>query len=146
MPIRVTRSVETAPLSDERVREAARAALAQGGRPDLDLDVILVDETTLADLHGRFLGKATATDVIAFDLGEDGPPPAAEIYVSVDCAQRVALQRDMDAGRELALYVVHGALHLCGFDDREEADRRTMGAAERDVLAALGYSLEGLDR
>ena len=64
--------------------------------------------------------------MIAFDLGDDQQVPAGEVYVSVDCAQRVAATRGLETARELALYVVHGALHLCGYDDLEQQDRARM--------------------
>ena len=76
--------------------------------------------------------------MISFDLGEDGDGLAAEIYVSVDRARAVARDRGERVERELALYLVHGALHLCGFDDRSAKDRARMRAAESLVLEALG--------
>jgi probable rRNA maturation factor len=80
--------------------------------------------------------------VIAFDLGA-GPGPGGEVYVSVERAREVAARRGVPPGRELALYVVHGALHLCGFDDRRSTERAAMRAAEAAVLSALGYPEEG---
>jgi probable rRNA maturation factor len=139
--IGVTWTVPRAGLSDAGIRRAVRAALEHGGRPGRALDVILVDDGALGELHGRFLADPSATDVIAFDLG-DGPGPEGEVYVSVDRACAVAARRNADLGRELSLYVVHGVLHLCGFDDRRPADRRTMRAAEAAVLARLGYAAD----
>ena len=129
-------------MPDEPLIVAAEAALAHGGRAGLDVDVVVVDEAGLTDLHARFLGDPTPTDVIAFDLGEEGGSPAAEMYVSVDCARREGALRGVELGRELALYVVHGALHLCGLDDQTPEQRLLMRAAERHVLASLGYAPE----
>jgi len=100
---------------------------------------VIVDDRTLADLHGRFLGDPSPTDVIAFDLGAEGGGPAAEIYASLDCARRVAARRGVSLERELALYLIHGSLHLCGLDDHAEEGRREMRNAERALLAELGY-------
>ena len=127
-------------LSDDDIAEAARAALAHGGRAELDVDVVLVGDATLTELHGRFLDDPTPTDVITFDLGEEGGGPAAEVYASVECALRVAAERGLDPAYELSLYVVHGALHLCGFDDVDDAPRAEMRAAETTVLTSLGFS------
>ncbi|MFN0242705.1 MAG: rRNA maturation RNase YbeY [Planctomycetota bacterium] len=128
-------------VATPEVRRIVSAALAHGGRGSLAVAVIFVDDEYLCALHERFLGDPSATDVITFDLGasdaEDGV--ACEIYVSVDCARRVAHRRGEPVERELALYLVHGALHLCGFDDHERGDRRRMRAAEAHVLRALGY-------
>ncbi len=137
--MRVAWEVKSRPLDDAGVRRAVRAALRAGGRPRLTVDVVLVGDRRLRDIHRRFLGDDTPTDVIAFDLEDSGPGPAAEIYASVPCAVRVAKERGVSAGRELALYVVHGALHLCGYDDHRTRDRRRMRAVEKSILSSLGY-------
>jgi len=140
--VRVSWAVAQAPLPEEDVVRAVEAALDHGGRPRAELEVVLVDDATLADLHARFHGDPTPTDVIAFDLGPEGGGPEGEIYVSVDRALAVARERRSDERRELALYLVHGALHLCGFDDGDEVDRRAMREAESSVLQRLGYAAE----
>lgn len=128
-------------LTSRAARAAVQAALLHGGRPNIEVRVVVVDDAALCDLHGRFLGDPAPTDVIAFDLGEDGGP-AGEIYASAECAARVARQRGVEPGRELALYLVHGALHLCGLDDRAPQDRRRMRATEAQVLRGLGYEAD----
>jgi probable rRNA maturation factor len=127
-------------FDDAHVRRAARAALSHGGRPGTALSLVFVDDRELARLHGRWLGDHTRTDVITFDLSDDLAGPAGEIYAGAECARRVAARRGGDPERELALYVVHGALHLCGFDDRSTRDRARMRRAEADVMKSLGYA------
>ena len=140
MNVRVHRTIELRELGDAAVRRAVRRALAHGGRPDLRVDVVFVDDAALAELHLRFLDDPEPTDVIAFDLSGDGDDgPQAEIYVSGERAREVAARRGVTAARELTLYVVHGALHLCGYDDARTAQRRRMRAAEATVLEALGF-------
>lgn len=95
-----------------------------------DAVVALVDDRTIAELHERFLGEPGPTDVLSF--------PHGEIVVSGDTALREARARGIPPVHELALYVVHGALHLAGYDDRTPRGRGRMRAAERRVLAALG--------
>src|SRR5262249_6583118 len=119
---------------------AARVALTHGGRPDLSLSIVLVTDRALARLHARHMGDPSPTDVITFDLSDDLEGPLGEIYASAECARRTARERGVDPRRELCLYVVHGALHLCGFDDRARGDRARMRAAEARVLDALGYA------
>jgi probable rRNA maturation factor len=127
-------------LSEAATRAAVEAALAHGGRAGLEISVAFVDDAGIAELHGRWLGDPTPTDVLSFDLGADQPGPAGEVIVSAERAAEVAGERGLDPVRELALYVVHGTLHLCGFDDRAPAERARMRAAESEVLAALGYA------
>jgi probable rRNA maturation factor len=127
-------------LGSANIVRAARAALAHGGRPDLTLSVVFVSDRALARLHERHLGDPSPTDVITFDLSDALEGPSGEIYASSECARRTARERGVDPRRELVLYVVHGALHLCGFDDRARADRARMRVAETHVLDALGYA------
>jgi len=130
------------PLPDAEVERAVTAALKHGGRSGVDLGVIFVDDEFLMEMHAAHMDDAGATDVITFDLGEDGFGPAGEVYVSVERAFEVASERSSSVERELTLYVVHGVLHLCGFDDHEDDDRARMRAAERVVLGELGHSGE----
>lgn len=131
-------------LDEAGALSALEAALAHGGAPELRVDVVFVDDAELARLHGLFLGDSTRTDVITFDLRGDGPPdehgPEAEIYVSAERAREVASERGVAVAREQALYVVHGALHLVGFDDHDPAERDAMRTAERAVMGSLGYA------
>jgi len=125
-------------LSDAEVRRILRAALRHGRREGLALAVVFVGDAALARLHARWLGDASRTDVITFDLSDEHSE-LGELHVSATCARRVAAERGVDAERELALYLVHGALHLCGYDDRAPRPRARMRRAESQVLKALGY-------
>lgn len=128
-----------ASIDGEALVRAAQAALCHGGRSQARVDLIVLSDQALAELHGRFLEDDSPTDVLAFELGDDHGGPEGEVYLSLDCAQRVARRRGAPLERELALYVVHGCLHLCGFDDADEAERARMRAAEAAVLDLLGY-------
>ena len=142
MSVGVSWDVALRPVPDATLAAACCAALEHGGRAGLAVELILVDDPTLTELHGRFLDDPTPTDVITFDLGEDGEGPAGELYVSVDCADRVSGARGVSLERELCLYIVHGALHLCGFDDHEPEERSAMRAAEAAVMQGLGFEAD----
>lgn len=133
-------------LDDRSVEAAALAAVAEGDRGVAELSIALVDDPTLAELHGRYLDDPTVTDVMSFDVtpGPESTPLVGEIVVSVDRARAVASRRGVPLDYELALYIVHGTLHLCGFDDIDADDRLAMRAAERRALTALGYPLESV--
>jgi probable rRNA maturation factor len=139
---RITWASGRAVVPSARIRRALRTALVRGGRKGLDVDVIFVRGGDLTRLHGALLGDPSPTDVISLPLGREGGGPDGEIYVSVDQARRVARDRGLSFERELVLYVVHGALHLCGLDDRDRRKRTAMRATERSVLGQLGYSDE----
>jgi len=125
-------------LTDAELRRTARAALREGGRPGLRISVAVVPDRQLTRLHAEWLGDPTPTDVLSFDLSDE-LSDAGEIVASHTCARRTARARGVEPGRELALYVVHGILHLCGHDDHAPRKRAAMRAAEQRVLAALGW-------
>jgi probable rRNA maturation factor len=145
------------PLEDAAVRTAAEAALEHGGRADVNLSVVFVDDEEMVRIHTEYLDDPTPTDVITFDLREEneasegmpdelaeilGKAPVGELFVGVEMAQNVAKERGVSEARELALYVVHGALHLCGFDDHDPEQRAAMRLAERAVMSSLGYEAD----
>jgi probable rRNA maturation factor len=130
-----------APRTDRAfLRRVVREALAHVDRPQLPVSLLLTDDEEIARLHGRFLGDPTPTDVISFAL--DG---AAELVVSVQTAKRTAARHGHTLRAEVALYVVHGILHVCGFDDVRARDRVAMREAERAVMRALGLRVRAVD-
>jgi probable rRNA maturation factor len=110
--------------------------------PSGELSLVFLNDQALAELHADFLDDPTTTDVITFE-GESGPgiPPeactAGEICVSVDTAAKYAREHRHDFGTELTLYLVHGWLHLAGFDDLVPAKKRVMRRAEARALKLL---------
>ncbi len=118
---------ETIPRAGAACKRAAEAVLGQRK----GITVVLVGDAEIAELHERYLGVAGPTDVLSF--------PTGEIVVSADTAAREARARGSEPLHELVLYVVHGALHLDGFDDQSPTARRRMRAAERRILQSLGY-------
>lgn len=126
----------------DRVAAAAAAALAAEGRAGAGLSVTVVDDAAIAELHQRWLGVPGPTDVISFPLEEEdeapGPEPLlGEVVVSIDTAAREARERGLPLERELLLYVIHGTLHLLGYDDQAEPERARMHARQEEVLAAF---------
>lgn len=104
------------------------------------VSVVLLGDAAMGRLHRRFIGDPEPTDVLSFDLrGPSSAPnaPEAEIAIGVEVAAREAARRRVPAEREVRLYLIHGLLHLSGFDDHDARDRARMRRAERRVLAAL---------
>ena len=98
--------------------------------PDLEeVEISLLDDRTMAEVHGDFLDDPTPTDVITFHHGE--------ILVSAETAAREAAERGGPVLRETALYVIHGLLHLHGHTDAEPAARDAMHAAQDRILQAV---------
>jgi len=107
------------------------------------LSVAVVGATAMATLHRRFLGLPGPTDVLSFDLGTERRRGYidGEVVVCADVARKRAAGRgrSLQAARaELALYVVHGILHLTGYDDHTAAAARRMHVREDKLLFELG--------
>ncbi|MBL4849352.1 MAG: rRNA maturation RNase YbeY [Planctomycetes bacterium] len=111
--------------------------LAACGQPHAELSVTLVDDARIAQLHLEYMQIPGPTDVISFPLGdpEDPIPILGEVVVSVDTAAREAAERGLSLKEELLRYVVHGTLHLFGYDDHEPEERERMHARQEELLA-----------
>jgi probable rRNA maturation factor len=90
-------------------------------------------DAALAQLHGDFLGDPSPTDVITFE-GDESQGLAGEICVSVDTACAYARRHRRDFAGELSLYLIHGWLHLAGYDDLAPARKRVMRRAEARAM------------
>ena len=143
----IVRASGRGPVSDECLADAIRATLSRHRTPEAQISVALVDDPCIAELNQTYLHHQGPTDVLAFDLRDAVENETAnvtpglldgEIVVSVDTAAREAQARGHGLDAELALYVVHGALHLLGYDDRAEADAARMHAVEDEILASIG--------
>ncbi len=136
MPVAVSNLQRGSRVSSERLRTVARRALAALGRADREVHVTVVDDRRIRALNTRYLGIRRATDVLAFDLA--GPGPArlwGEVIVSAETAARQARRLGVPLAAELDLLVVHGLLHLAGYDDHEPRRARRMHARAREILA-----------
>jgi probable rRNA maturation factor len=88
--------------------------------------VWLVSDRRIALLHSNFMHQTGPTDVLTFQHGE--------LFISVETAKRHARRFGNSLGRELRLYIVHGLLHLHGFDDRTQTGARQMEKAQEKIL------------
>jgi probable rRNA maturation factor len=104
--------------------------LRKGKRTELatlrEIFVWLISDCRMSQLHRQFLGEQGPTDVLTFQHGE--------IFISVEMAKRNARVFTTSLMRELQLYIVHGLLHLNGFDDQTPADARKMQRAQKKIL------------
>ncbi|MGA2543841.1 MAG: rRNA maturation RNase YbeY [Verrucomicrobiota bacterium] len=124
------------PKTDRQPKESLRA----GGQ----LGVYFIHAAEMARLNEQFLGHAGSTDVITFDYAEGAEQGGSggEIFISVDDAVASAPRFRATWQSELARYLVHGMLHLRGYDDRRPAARREMKKEENRVLKALSRRLD----
>ena len=104
--------------------------------PPGELSVVFLEDAELAKLHGEFLADRSKTDVITFE-GDLQAGMAGEICVSADAAATYARKHGQDFSRELTLYLVHGWLHLAGYDDLVPIKKRAMRGAESRAMRLL---------
>jgi len=136
MAVAVSNCQRRVRLSTPRLRATAQAALDALGRGDRELHVSVVGDRAIRRLNGRYLRSHTTTDVLAFDLDAPGPTRLlGEVIVSADTASRQAKRVGVSVALELDLLVVHGVLHLAGWDDDEPREARLMHERERAILA-----------
>jgi probable rRNA maturation factor len=130
---------EAVPVDRSRMRRTARAVLEGEGVRDADISLAFVDDQTSQRLNKRYLDHDGPTDVLSFPLGPAGARClAGELVVGASVARVQAEKRGHDVQAELALYVIHGLLHLCGHEDRTAPDAARMRERERHYLRRLG--------
>ena len=130
---------EIVAVDRKHVREVVRAVLDGEGVADAEISLAFVDNPTIHTLNKRYLDHDEPTDVLSFPLSEPRSGRlAGELVIGVEVAREQAAQRGHDVQAELALYVIHGLLHLCGYDDHDREDAAAMRRRERHYLRALG--------
>ena len=131
-----------------RLEEAARRALA-AEQAQGDVTILITDDETVAELNQRYLGKAGPTDVLSFPtqapgfsdgfvLPPDESPYLGDIIIALPYTQRQAERLHRPLEDELALLVVHGILHLLGYDHATPEEKAHMWERQNRILATLG--------
>lgn len=134
------------PADVERLRQAAVTTLNAHESSEAALTIVLTDDTHVAQLNQQFRGVDSPTDILSFPA--DAPPivePDEPIYIgdlviAYPYASAQAHKLGHIEGDSLALLVVHGTLHLLGFDHDTPENRADMWAAQASVLAQLNIS------
>ena len=130
---------DTIPIDRARMRSAALAVLDGEGVQDGEISLAFVDNPTIQQLNQRYLQHDEPTDVLSFPLSERGVSRlAGELVIGAEVAQTQAAVHGHELEAELALYVIHGLLHLCGYDDRNDAGAAEMRQREKHYLQQLG--------
>lgn len=114
-----------------------RAAAGLLGLTRGEIALRLVGDAEMAELHGRYKGDPTTTDVLTFDLSQ-GDDLCVQLMLCVDQARREADRRGHELRHELLLYAIHGLLHCLGHDDADPEAAAEMHAREDDLLTRLG--------
>ncbi len=110
------------------------------GRQYDEVAIHLVDTLTICDLHAQYFNDPSTTDCISFPVDDDSSMSyraMGDVFICPETAIAYAQQHQLDVYRETTLYIVHGLLHLMGYDDIEKADEQMMRGAELRHMNAL---------
>ncbi|MFQ5829708.1 MAG: rRNA maturation RNase YbeY [Candidatus Methylomirabilia bacterium] len=119
-----------------RVSRMAEAALGALGQSGAEMHLTFVSDSRIRTLNEQHRGVRSRTDVIAFPLESPGPSRLlGEVIISGESARRQARRLGVPLATELDLLVVHGLLHLVGYDDRDPLEARLMHERERAILS-----------
>ncbi|RMF57756.1 MAG: rRNA maturation RNase YbeY [Calditrichaeota bacterium] len=129
------------PFNPEHWKHLVQQMIDEESLPASEINIIFVDDPYLRDLHDRFLGDNTVTDVMTFNLGTEHHIEG-EIYISVDRAKDQAREFGVSLQEELARLIIHGLLHLKGYDDATPEEQRLMREKENHYLEK--FNLKGI--
>jgi probable rRNA maturation factor len=139
MKISIASPQETVAIDRKTLRRVVETVLEGEGVADAEISLAFVDNPTIHQLNKRYLDHDEPTDILTFPLSEPGARKlAGELVIGAEVALTQAQDRGHDVQVELALYVIHGLLHLCGFNDKSASERVEMRCRERHYLGKLG--------
>lgn len=128
-------------VSRARLMQVARRILEAAGEAESELSIEIVGDRRIRSLNRRYRAKDRPTDVLAFPMRESAnphPTMLGDVVVSLPTAVRQAKEGGRSADEEVVALLVHGILHLCGYDhERGEREARRMARRERMLLQAI---------
>lgn len=126
----------------ENFKTLSRSICRRFDVTDAVISIAIVGDEEITEINEKFLQRSNTTDVISFDLTDDGAPQRViDLVINADEAARQAEKRAHPLNAELALYITHGLLHNLGFDDADEKDAELMHKTEDDILTQAGFGV-----
>jgi probable rRNA maturation factor len=133
------------PLDLKKIKRAAHQTLVALGLPEGELSILLVDDPQIQELNRRYLHRDKPTNVLAFPMGKGKgsglhPNLLGDLVISVETAQRQSNRFGLNDFEMIALLMIHGLLHLVGYEhEGTRKGAREMAAKQKELLrAALG--------
>ena len=141
MPVHMQSHVRRVTFDQARLDRLARAILSDVGETSAELGILFVGDRRMRGFNRQYRGKDRTTDVLAFAMREASHSSAqllGDVVIAVPTAARQAKQGQRSLDEELTILLVHGILHLCGYDhERSENEARRMHRRERMILQSL---------
>lgn len=147
MIIHITNSQRTLKIPKESVQTLVKAVIAFEKQSCEEVTIHFISKPRICELHALYFDDPSPTDCISFPMDESTDAPyrvLGEIFVCPQVAKEYAVKHQIDPYEELSLYIIHGLLHLMGYNDIDVRERALMRKAERrhiDNLKQLKLNL-----
>lgn len=138
--IEIAKTIATELLADSEIHGLVDQVLRRYGIEHAHLSIAVLDDDAMRATHRRHLDRDITTDVISFGYAQGDRTVEGEVLANGAMAQRIAASHGWSPANELRLYLVHGLLHLIGFDDVTPDGRREMFEEQRLILESLGIA------
>ena len=125
----------TADIDDDWINSICKNILNDKDKNTANISIILTNDKKLLQLKNQYFQQNLLTDVITFNLEEDGDPIEGEIYISLNRVSENAIKFKQDIGIELKRVIIHGILHLLGYDDQTTEEKKIMIQMEDHYLS-----------
>ncbi len=150
MPVHMQSQVRRVTFDQARLDRLARAILRDVGEASAELGIMFVGDQRMRGLNRRYRGKDRTTDVLAFAMREapnSSTGLLGDVVIAVPTAVRQAKQGQRSLEEELIVLLIHGILHLCGYDhEQSEKEARRMHRRERMILRTLARLPKRMNR
>ncbi|MFW6080803.1 MAG: rRNA maturation RNase YbeY [Desulfosalsimonas sp.] len=143
MEILITNSQELCQLPEDRIKDAAAALMEALGKTGAELSLLITDDRQIAEINKTYLNREGPTNVIAFPMGDPGfaeiqPELLGDVVISLETARREALDAGYTKEERFTELLVHGILHLLGYDhETNEEDAEQMAEKSRELMNLL---------
>ncbi len=121
------------PLDEDRARTLFLQVMKALGKQEINVNIIIKTDESLREMKKQYFNKDVYTDIISFIIEEE-PVLEGELYCSLERIRKNAAIYSEPEAREFARILIHGACHLCGYEDNSEEERREMTRMENAFL------------
>ena len=116
------------------INKTCEEILLNNGHKNADISFIITTDTKLSELKKMFFNKDVLTDVISFNLEENGKTIEGEVYISLQRVEENAIKFGEDLMSELKRVIIHGSLHLIGLNDKTTNEKKRMTNLENNYI------------
>lgn len=141
MPVEIARRDAGKKFPSRKLKRIALQVLDLVGQGQAELSIALIGNAEMRELNAKFRNKDYATDVLSFGAGEELPAAVkllGDVVISVEKAREQASTRGRPLHEEMVMLLIHGILHLLGYDhERSAKEARIMGRLEKKIYGTL---------